>query len=605
MPDLRSPRRGDTDRDRIAESPAGACDEPSAVPPPADPGAARKPAWVRESDEYARPIMELITRFEPEKLSTLGYPGAAEQITRLPPDRPQERIAALDQAIRTLGDHLAEERHAAVRVDLESMITLLTWEVDLLRLESERLLPYFNLAQTVFSGFLSLLTTGTRTKSAAAVRTRLRRYAGLEEGYVPLARQATTLIRTGLSRGGLLGPCRDAVLEDLRAGPRLLAAVQELLEEHRITGCAQAFSKLRRQLAGYDTFLRQEVLPRCRDDFRLPAELYAARLLSHGVELPVEELSRRAEAACEELRRQLEATASRLADQRGWPREPFPAVLRRLEQERLVPEKILSHYRGRRRRLEELIDKAGFATLPRHRRPRIRFAGKAESALLPFPHFRWPPFFGNRGTVGELVLPAPRGRSEVSDPGGWYATEAASWAVAAHEGLPGHALQIGRLLEPDVSLARGPLGFTYAGLEGWAVYAGSEISPELPPAARFITLHHDLRRAACAFLDPALHHGYLTPEQASCFLRTHLGLTARAARQALWRTTVWSPGQATSYFYGHSQLAALRTAVECRLGAAFDRRRYHDFLLSQGLLPLSLLRRWVLEQIIPERRRAA
>ncbi len=115
---------------------------------------------------------------------------------------------------------------------------------------------------------------------------RLRRYAGLEQGYVPLARQAEALLRAGLSQDRLLGPWRQAVLEDLDNGPRLLAAVGDLIEERRITGTAQAFAELRRQLADYDDFLRSRLLPRCRDHFPLPAELYAARLARHGVELP-------------------------------------------------------------------------------------------------------------------------------------------------------------------------------------------------------------------------------------------------------------------------------------------------------------------------------
>ena len=224
----------------------------------------------------------------------------------------------------------------------------------------------------------------------------------------------------------------------------------------------------------------------------------------------------------------------------------------------------------------------------------------AESAVVPFPHFRWPPTFDPDCGAGELVLPA-----QPADPGGSFATEASSWVTAAHEGIPGHALQVSRLLEPDVSLACGSLGFDLAALEGWAVYAGSELAPELPLAARFLTFHNDLRRAAVAFLDPALHHGQLAVEQASRFLQTRVGLTERAARQTFWRITVWWPGQAASYFYGHSQLAALRTAVECRLGTAFDRQHFHNTVLGQGLLPLSLLRRSVLERVAPTRQRAA
>ncbi len=560
---------------------------------------AAKPAWVARSDELARPALELMRRFEPEALAALGYPGVAEEITQLPPGGAEERIAAYDRTIRSLGEQGEKETRDELRVDLEAMVTRLTWEVDVLRAESECLLPYVNVAQIVFSGFLSLLSAGMPADPAAAASRRLRRYAGMEHGYKPLARQAETLIRVGLSRGGLVAPWRRAVLEDLDKGPRLLAAVGDLFEERRIRGVARPFSRLRRQLDGYDDFLRREVLPRCRGDFPLPPEVYAARLASHGVELPAVELGRRAEAAFEERRHRLEELAPRLAGERGWRREPFAAILRRLEREQLAPGSLLECYRRRYRQLEKLIADLDFVTPPR-RMPRIRLASAAESAMVPFPHLRWPPAFDPSCGAGELVLPA-----QAEDPSGEFATEASSWVIAAHEGVPGHALQVSRLLEPDISLARGSLGFHLAPLEGWAVYAGSELAPELPLAARFLTLHCDVRRAAVAFLDPALHGGRLSVRQASRFLQTRVGLSEQTAQRILWRMTVWSPGQATSYFYGHNQLAALRTAVECRLGGAFDRRGFHDLLLAQGLLPLSQLRRSVLGKIGPERQRAA
>ena len=55
------------------------------------------------------------------------------------------------------------------------------------------------------------------------------------------------------------------------------------------------------------------------------------------------------------------------------------------------------------------------------------------------------------------------------------------------------------------------------------------------------------------------------------------------------RYTFEMPGQATSYFYGYSRLQALRTRTELEMGAKFDQKAYHDFIISQGLLPLSVL----------------
>ncbi len=559
---------------------------------------AARPAWVTRSDEHARPLLELMRRFEPESLAALGDATADDEVTRLSPGGPEERLGAYEQAIRDLGECLAGETHAEVRLDLEAMITLLGLEVDLLRAEAEHLLPYVNVTRIVFESLLSLLTAGTPADPAPAARRRLRRYVGLEAGYVPLARQARELLRAGLSRGGLVGPWRQAVLEDLENGPRLLAGIGELFEERRIEGSASAFAELERQLAEHRELLRRELLPRCREDFPLPPEVYAARLAHHGIDLPAAELGRQAEAAFEERRCRLEELAPRLARERGWPREPLPTILRRLERGRLAAGDLLDHYRRRCRQLELLIEASGFVSPPR-RRPRFRLASAAESALVPFPHLRWPPALDPKSGAGELVLPA---RAE--DTGGEFATEASSWVMAVHEIVPGHALQISRLLEPDVSLARSSLGFHLAALEGWAVYSGSELAPELPLEARLLTLHRDLRRAAVAFLDPALHHGRLSVEQASRFLETRVGLNNGSARQTVWRMTAWSPGQAATYFFGHSQLAALRTAVECRLGPAFDRRRFHDRLLALGLLPLALLRQRLLEEIAPRRRAA-
>ena len=71
------------------------------------------------------------------------------------------------------------------------------------------------------------------------------------------------------------------------------------------------------------------------------------------------------------------------------------------------------------------------------------------------------------------------------------------------------------------------------------------------------------------------------------------------------RYTFRSPGQAPSYFYGYTRLMELRTEVERTLGHEFDRQRFHDFILSQGLLPPALLRQAVMEQFVVQERRKA
>ena len=83
-------------------------------------------------------------------------------------------------------------------------------------------------------------------------------------------------------------------------------------------------------------------------------------------------------------------------------------------------------------------------------------------------------------------------------------------------------------------------------------------------------------------------------------------LSEPMARQEVERYTFRAPGQATSYFYGYLRWMELKSRIELALGKRFDRKRYHDFLLAQGLLPPRLLARAVREEFLPaERARAS
>jgi uncharacterized protein (DUF885 family) len=112
-------------------------------------------------------------------------------------------------------------------------------------------------------------------------------------------------------------------------------------------------------------------------------------------------------------------------------------------------------------------------------------------------------------------------------------------------------------------------------------------------------------RAARAFLDPMLNLGLIKPGQALEFLQREVVLSGPMAEQEVDRYTFLAPGQATSYFYGYERLQALRTRVEIALGKGFDQRSFHDFVIGQGLLPLNLLEKAVLEQYLPARLQAA
>ncbi|MGA2427977.1 MAG: DUF885 family protein, partial [Candidatus Acidiferrum sp.] len=76
-------------------------------------------------------------------------------------------------------------------------------------------------------------------------------------------------------------------------------------------------------------------------------------------------------------------------------------------------------------------------------------------------------------------------------------------------------------------------------------------------------------------------------------------LSVPFANQEVERYTFRAPGQANSYFYGYTKLLQLRKDTEAALGPKFDQKKFHDFILAQGLLPPDLMRKAVMEDFIP------
>jgi uncharacterized protein (DUF885 family) len=77
-------------------------------------------------------------------------------------------------------------------------------------------------------------------------------------------------------------------------------------------------------------------------------------------------------------------------------------------------------------------------------------------------------------------------------------------------------------------------------------------------------------------------------------------LSEAMANQEVERYTFRAPGQATSYFYGYTRLLELRGDVEKALGKKFNQQKFHDFILSQGMLPPDLLRKAAFSEFVPQ-----
>ncbi len=575
---------------------------PVAVPaektaPPA-PAARPTPAWVERSNENTRLALEIQARYGPEFAGQLGVPGLDEEISDLKPDVNKRLRKDISGAAATFKARLKTEKDPAVRQDLEILIEAGEDAVTGIDLSEKYQIPYFGVSQLVFNGVRTLLDYQVDPKRRPAALVRLRKYAGVEPGGTPVTQLAMDRTRERLETPGLLGPSRAEVERDLADGATYVDGIAKLFEKYRVAGFQEAHGKLKQQIAAYDDFVRKEILPRAREDFRLPPELYAFSLKQFGIDMPVEELVSRAQVAFMEIRNEMLALAPLVAKEKGFTVTDYRGVIRELKKKQLVGDAILAHYQGRIKDLEGIVARERVVTLP-EREMRIRIASEAEAANTPAPNMRPPRLIGNTGEMGEFVLPLTLPGREKEMKIDDFTFEAASWTLTVHEGRPGHELQFASLVEKGVSLARAIYAFNSVNVEGWALYTEAEMKPYMPLEGQLISLQARLLRAARAFLDPGLQMGTVTREEAMHVLRDDVALSEAMATQEVERYTFRAPGQAPSYFCGYNRLMQLRAEVERALGEKFDRRKYHDFILAQGLLPPRLLRKALTEAFIP------
>jgi uncharacterized protein (DUF885 family) len=196
-------------------------------------------------------------------------------------------------------------------------------------------------------------------------------------------------------------------------------------------------------------------------------------------------------------------------------------------------------------------------------------------------YYSWPALDGSRPGRYYINLHAPETRPR-------YEAE----ALAFHEAVPGHHLQIAVAQElPGLPAFQRMLGST-AFAEGWGLYT-ERLSDEMglysSDMDRFGILSFDAWRAGRLVVDTGLHAFGWTRRQAIDFLRGHSALGENNIANEVDRYIVW-PGQALAYKTGQLEILRLRAEAQERLGARFEIKTFHDTVLGAGAISLPALR---------------
>jgi len=564
-------------------------------------------SWIATSNRYANMLIDVVFKYRPEFGTQQGlsqFDTKASQPTLANEDQERHETEAV---LAKLKSAAAEKQQQDVAEDLQIMIRRVNLNFKRQDFQRAHEVPFFNASQMVFGGLQVLLDEQTPTERRPAAVVRIREYAGLEPGYTALTEILKQRISEQMAKPGVIYPARVEIETEMARNSNYLNGIAALMQKYKLTGWEGPFAKLKTQLTDYDAWVRATVLPKARDDFRLPPEHYALDMESFGIDIPPAQLATMAHQAFIEIQGEMKSVVLKIAKERRLPSSDYRDVIRELKKQQLVGDAILPFYQERLKQIEKIIVDQQIVSLP-DRPARIRIATAAETAQQPAPHMVPPPFIHNTGQKGEFVLPLniPAGPGQTAtEKYDDFTYDAAAWTLTAHEARPGHELQFDSMLEHGVSLARVRYAFNSTNVEGWGLYSEYLIKPYMPLEGQLISLDLRLQRAARAFLDPELQAGKITPADAFRVMEQDVVLSHAFAEEEVERFTYRMPGQANSYFYGYTKLIALREDTEKALGPKFNQKKFHDFILAQGLLPPDLMRKAVMEDFVPAQKQGA
>jgi uncharacterized protein (DUF885 family) len=172
-------------------------------------------------------------------------------------------------------------------------------------------------------------------------------------------------------------------------------------------------------------------------------------------------------------------------------------------------------------------------------------------------------------------------------------------ALAFHEGIPGHHMQIAIAQELDSIPMFRKFSFYTAYVEGWGLY--SELVPKeigfyTDPYSDFGRLAMELWRSCRLVVDTGIHAKKWTREEGIAYYKENTPNAESDCVKMVERHIVM-PGQATAYKIGMNKIVELREEAKDQLGEDFDIREFHDVVLTNGAVPLNILEEMVQEWV--------
>ena len=295
--------------------------------------------------------------------------------------------------------------------------------------------PFLNASATIFQGLRDLLGDQIAAERRPAALERLRKYAGMDAGntaYTELAKQREL---EQIAKPGVIFPSKEEVETDLGRNSNYVEGIATLFQKYKLTGWEESYAKLKGELADYDAWVRANILPKARTDFRLPPEKYLLEFEKYGIDIPPAKIAAMAHAAFAQYQAEMAPLAAEVARSHGLPSNDYRAVIAELKKQQITGEAILPFFDNRLHEIEKIIVANNLVTLP-NRPAIIRIATAAETVQQPAPHMTPPALLHNTGQRGEFVLPLniPSASGGAEDKYDDFTYDAVAWTPGCARG---------------------------------------------------------------------------------------------------------------------------------------------------------------------------
>ncbi len=419
-----------------------------------------------------------------------------------------------------------------------------------------------------------------------------------------IAREQKIAANLGAARVNLKNPPRvytEIAIEQMRGiisffQKDVPEAFKRVTDSQLLAEFKASNDKVIAELQRYQDFLKNDLLPISKGDFRIGPELYRKKL--HYEEMVDIPLDRLLQIGYDDLRKN-QAELRRVAAQIDPGKTP-EQVLAALEQDHPKPDQLLQTFRDTFSSLIGFIQQKRIITVPSEIRPIVEETPPFARALT----------FASMDTPGPYETKATEAYFNVTLPdSSWPADKIKSWmegfnrgtiiSTAVHEAYPGHYEQY--LWEPQYPSKVRKLTGCGTNIEGWAHYTEQMMLDEGygngDPKLRLGQLQDALLRDARYIVGIEMHTGKMTLQQATEFFVRQGHQTAAVAEREAKRGT--SDPTYLVYTLGKLEILKLRADYKQKVGAKFSLQQFHDAFMKQGAPPIPVVRRALLGNDTP------